>query len=376
MDLTRFSDVLDAGNRALYQPCCINKGTRALTLHIDQQCWQPSGAIKLNQMLSLKPCEGAPPQWRLFKDGDYTITVDTRSGTPTLLLSIKTEPERTAQLAYQCPVWDGSPLTLDVRQTFPEGTVVRDYYSGQTDTVQNGQITLQPADSHGLLLLERAETHASAPFNWRNATVYFVLTDRFRNGDPTNDHSYGRHKDGMQEIGTFHGGDLRGLTSKLDYLQQLGVNALWISSPFEQIHGWVGGGAKGDFPHYAYHGYYTQDWTTLDANMGNEADLRALVDGAHQRGIRILFDVVMNHAGYATLEDMQEYQFGALYLSGAERQKFSAIAGQTGDPPPDKAGTALTTTSTSATAPPGKNGGGKSGFVPILATTTVRDLTI
>ncbi|EAY7430441.1 alpha-amylase, partial [Salmonella enterica] len=154
------------------------------------------------------------------------------------------------------------------------------------------------------------------------ATVYFVLTDRFRNGDPTNDHSYGRHKDGMQEIGTFHGGDLRGLTSQLDYLQQLGVNALWISSPFEQIHGWVGGGTKGDFPHYAYHGYYTQDWTTLDANMGSEADLRALVDGAHQRGIRILFDVVMNHAGYATLADMQEYQFGALYLSGAERQKI------------------------------------------------------
>lgn len=173
MDLTRFSDVLDAGNRALYQPCCINKGTRALTLHIDQQCWQPSGAIKLNQMLSLKPCEGAPPQWRLFKDGDYTITVDTRSGTPTLLLSIKTEPERTAQLAYQCPVWDGSPLTLDVRQTFPEGTVVRDYYSGQTDTVQNGQITLQPADSHGLLLLERAETHAPAPLT--GATPPFIL---------------------------------------------------------------------------------------------------------------------------------------------------------------------------------------------------------
>ncbi len=124
-------------------------------------------------MLSLKPCEGAPPQWRLFKDGDYTITVDTRSGTPTLLLSIKTEPERTAQLARQCPVWDGSPLTLDVRQTFPEGTVVRDYYSGQTDTVQNGQITLQPADSHGLLLLERAETHASAPLT--GATPPFIL---------------------------------------------------------------------------------------------------------------------------------------------------------------------------------------------------------
>lgn len=70
--------------------------------------------------------------------------------------------------------------------------------------------------------------------------------------------------------------------------------------PLEQIHGWVGGGTKGDFPHYAYHGYYTQDWSKLDANMGTEADLRRLVDEAHKRGIRILFDVVMNHAGYAT----------------------------------------------------------------------------
>ena len=297
----------------------LTKGTRPLILNFDQQCWQPADAIKLNQMLSLKPCEGAPPQWRLFKDGDYTLEVDTRSGTPTLMLSVKSAADPVTTQIRQCPKWDGSPLTLDVSQTFPEGAVVRDYYSKQTATVKNGSITLQPAAaSNGLLLLERAETDAPATFDWHNATVYFVLTDRFVNGDPGNDHSYGRRNDGMQEIGTFHGGDLRGLTSKLDYLQQLGVNALWISAPFEQIHGWVGGGTKGDFPHYAYHGYYTQDWTTLDANMGNEADLRALVDGAHQRGIRILFDVVMNHTGYATLADMQEYQFGALYLSGDE----------------------------------------------------------
>ena len=297
----------------------LTKGTRPLILNFDQQCWQPADAIKLNQMLSLKPCEGAPPQWRLFKDGDYTLEVDTRSGTPTLMLSVKSAADPVTTQIRQCPKWDGSPLTLDVSQTFPEGAVVRDYYSKQTATVKNGSITLQPAAaSNGLLLLERAETDAPATFDWHNATVYFVLTDRFVNGDPGNDHSYGRRNDGMQEIGTFHGGDLRGLTSKLDYLQQLGVNALWISAPFEQIHGWVGGGTKGDFPHYAYHGYYTQDWTTLDANMGNEADLRALVEGAHQRGIRILFDVVMNHTGYATLADMQEYQFGVLYLSGDE----------------------------------------------------------
>ena len=302
----------------------LTKGTRPLRLNFDQQCWQPTSGIRLNQMLSLEPCQGDAPQWRLFRDGNYTLEVDTRSGTPTLTIAVQSDTQSAAEQVNvrQCPRWDGKPLTLDVGKTFPEGSLVRDFYSGQTATVKQGKITLRPAEnSNGLLLLERADVATAAPFSWHNATVYFVLTDRYVNGDPSNDNSYGRHKDGMEEIGTFHGGDLKGLTSKLDYLKSLGVNALWISSPLEQIHGWVGGGTKGDFPHYAYHGYYTQDWTRLDANMGNEEDLRALVDGAHQRGIRILFDVVMNHTGYATLADMQQFQFGALYLKGDEITK-------------------------------------------------------
>lgn len=302
----------------------LTKGTRSLTLHFDQQCWQPTSTIKLNEMLSLEPCQGTAPQWRLYRDGEYTLTVDTRSGTPTLMLSVESAATPMAKIeTRQCPRWDGKPLTVDVSKIFAEGSKVRDFYSSQTATVSEGKITLQPsADSDGLLLLENAQPSAPAAFNWHNATVYFVLTDRYVNGNPANDNSYGRHKDDLQEIGTFHGGDLQGLASKLDYLQQLGVNALWISSPLEQIHGWVGGGTKGDFPHYAYHGYYPQDWTKLDANMGNEDDLRHLVDEAHKRGIRILFDVVMNHTGYATLADMQQYQFGALYLQGDERKRI------------------------------------------------------
>ncbi|VEB91081.1 periplasmic alpha-amylase precursor [Citrobacter koseri] len=199
---------------------------------------------------------------------------------------------------------------------------MRDYYSQQTATVKNGQITLQPgATSNGLCCLNARKPTRPPHSTGITRTVYFVLTDRFQNGDPTNDQSYGRHKDGMEEIGTFHGGDLRGLADKLDYLQHLGVNALWISAPFEQIHGWVGGGTKGDFPHYAYHGYYTQDWTTLDANMGSEDDLRALVDGAHQRGIRILFDVVMNHTGYATLATCRHSGLARCIWQGDELKK-------------------------------------------------------
>jgi alpha-amylase len=149
--------------------------------------------------------------------------------------------------------------------------------------------------------------HAAAGFA-DNPIVYFVVTDRFYNGNPANDHSYGRENDGKQEIGTFHGGDLAGLTVKLKagYFTQLGINALWITAPYEQIHGWVQGG-NAEFKHYAYHGYYALDYTRLDQNMGTPAELRDLVDTAHAQGIRVLFDVVMNHPGYADIKTLSEY---------------------------------------------------------------------
>ncbi|MCW7540933.1 alpha-amylase family glycosyl hydrolase [Aquabacterium sp. A7-Y] len=140
-----------------------------------------------------------------------------------------------------------------------------------------------------------------------NPIVYFVVTDRFFNGNPSNDHAYGRQKDGEQEIGTFHGGDLKGLTLKLreGYFRQLGVNALWITAPYEQIRGWVVGGDKA-FKHYGYHGYYALDYSVLDRNMGTPEELREMVDEAHTQGIRVLFDVVMNHPGYLDLQTARE----------------------------------------------------------------------
>lgn len=147
-----------------------------------------------------------------------------------------------------------------------------------------------------------------------NPIVYFVVTDRFANGNPANDRSYGRQPDGEGEIGTFHGGDLAGLTQKLrdGYFKSLGVNALWITAPFEQIHGWVVGGNK-SFRHYAYHGYWALDYTTLDANMGTREELREMIDTAHAQGIRVLFDVVLNHPGYADIKTLAEYKVPVLW---------------------------------------------------------------
>lgn len=149
------------------------------------------------------------------------------------------------------------------------------------------------------------------PFTWDNVNAYFVLTDRFYNGDTTNDHSYFRQNglSGDENVATFHGGDLAGLTQKLDYFDKLGVNAIWITAPYEQVHGWVSG-KKGAFPHYAFHGYYTLDWSSMDQNMGTVEELRTFVNACHSKGIRVIMDIVMNHVGYNNTQDMITYKHG------------------------------------------------------------------
>jgi len=166
-------------------------------------------------------------------------------------------------------------------------------------------------------LAARAEAPASVPGRFAdNPIVYFVVTDRFFNGNPANDLSYGRQRGATskEDVGTFHGGDLKGLTEKLrqDWFRPLGVNAIWITAPYEQIHGWVQGGNK-EFKHYAYHGYYACDYTVLDKNMGTPEELRELVDTAHAQGIRILFDIVMNHPGYLDIQTASDLKVDVLW---------------------------------------------------------------
>ncbi|MDB5959576.1 MAG: alpha-amlyase [Massilia sp.] len=139
------------------------------------------------------------------------------------------------------------------------------------------------------------------PFSWDNASVYFLLTDRFNNGDPSNDHAYGRKADAAPLRG-YLGGDFAGITAKLreGYFSDLGVDAIWITPPVEQIHGATD---EGKGKSYGFHGYWARDFTAIDANLGTEAQLHELVDTAHAKGIRVILDVVMNHTGPVTAQD-------------------------------------------------------------------------
>jgi alpha-amylase len=160
--------------------------------------------------------------------------------------------------------------------------------------------------SLALSLLLAAGAHSAfaappKPFLWENATVYFLLTDRFANGDKSNDFAYGRKADAAPLRG-FMGGDFKGLTAKIKsgYFDDLGVDVIWTTPPVEQIHA---GTDEGTGKSYGFHGYWARDFTAVDANLGTEKDFRDFVDAAHARGIRVLLDVVMNHTGPVTEAD-------------------------------------------------------------------------
>ena len=140
--------------------------------------------------------------------------------------------------------------------------------------------------------------NAEKPFIWEGANIYFLLTDRFYNSDVSNDLNFNRTRVAAKLRG-FEGGDIKGITQKIEegYFNNLGINAIWLTPVVEQIHGSVDEGTGETF---AYHGYWTRDWTALDPNFGNEKDLKNLVKVAHKNGIRIVLDGVINHTGPVT----------------------------------------------------------------------------
>ena len=121
--------------------------------------------------------------------------------------------------------------------------------------------------------------------------LYMVIVDRFENGDSCND--------GVVEPGNpggFHGGDFAGLSSRLGYIASLGVNTVWMNPIVEQI----GHPMSGSFDHWGFHGYWAEHFDRLEPRLGTRDELRHLLDTAHEAGIEVILDVVLNHPGYGS----------------------------------------------------------------------------
>jgi glycosidase len=130
----------------------------------------------------------------------------------------------------------------------------------------------------------------------QDEVIYFLLPDRFENGDPKNDLG-GLKGDRLAtgydptHKGYYHGGDLKGLTKRLDYIQGMGVTAIWVAPIFKNkpVQGPPGQESAG------YHGYWVTDFTSVDPHFGTNADFKALVDAAHARGMKVYMDIIANH---------------------------------------------------------------------------------
>lgn len=285
----------------------LDKGEYSLFIGDESKsCLNSYGSIDNQNLLfekkiALDKCSTSESTLKVRVKGNYLITFDEKSKE----IEVKKQSNKVTS-----ELWEkGNSLTVDVSSVWSDGTKVKDGYSEQVATVKDGKVSMIPdANSNGILLLEKDKSLSTDKFSWDNAIVYFLLTDRFKNGDKSNDHSFGRRNDYPEDknIGTWHGGDFKGLTEKLDYIQKLGVNAIWITPIVEQIHGFQGQGPNGEYPIYAPHGYWASDFTKIDPNLGNEDDFKKLVDAAHNRGIRVIVDIVMNHVGYLNLADMQD----------------------------------------------------------------------
>ncbi|MFG2061157.1 pullulanase-type alpha-1,6-glucosidase [Micromonospora sp. NPDC048871] len=152
-----------------------------------------------------------------------------------------------------------------------------------------GAVTWQSEPSAKALLAAGASSARAEQF-------YFVLPDRFANGDPRNDRgglTGDRLRTGYDptDKGFYQGGDLKGLTDRLDYIQGLGTTAIWLAPVFKNrpVQG------KGDDVSAGYHGYWITDFTQVDPHFGTAADLKKLVASAHRRGIKVYLDVIVNH---------------------------------------------------------------------------------
>jgi cyclomaltodextrinase len=284
---------------------------------MDKNPLTPGAAGEWTASVPLKPGRYG---YKFVVDGKWTIdpgnteTEDNGLGDKNSVLNIAGESQGVAPVIY-ADSRQGSKLI--VRAANLVGKIVRASAVIETDKTANSTTarikgdTIEvdlPENSSGFVrivcandagvptnVVRAAFDSSPAGFHWQDAVLYYAFTDRFSDGDTSNDHPVDDPHVAPQA--NYHGGDLRGITQKIDdgYFEKLGVNTIWVAplnrnpatayqeSP--EPHRWYTG----------YHGYWPVSSTEIDPHIGTPKDLSELVDHAHGRGMKVIADLVLHH---------------------------------------------------------------------------------
>ena len=261
-----------------------------------------------------KDYDGKTCSYRFYKKFDAAITAELSQSSMDYndnnVLTIKTIPAEGADMSgFEVATATVDLSALGLSSTYAIDPELMEATISCLDTTTTGDKTLPVTvkDIYGNVY--RTSTNVTVTernkkdgdFDWDEAVIYFAVTDRFFDGDTSNNDAYGVGDYDTSDKGgsSYHGGDFTGLTQKLDYLKDLGVNTIWITPIVENItddqHD-----AKTDMETYGYHGYWASDFTKLNKHLGTKEEFAALLDAAHSRGMKLMVDVVLNHAGYDT----------------------------------------------------------------------------
>ena len=167
---------------------------------------------------------------------------------------------------------------------------------------------------------------AEGEHDWDESIIYFMLTDRFADGDPSNNDPYGIGYDQITDNprGAYQGGDFKGVTENIDYLAELGVNTIWITPIVENV-GYDVSHVSSDGTYYGYHGYWAKDFERLNPHLGTLAEFHELIDVAAEHNIDIMVDVVLNHIGYGLKPNESLEDPPAGYPTDEDRARFEGM---------------------------------------------------
>jgi cyclomaltodextrinase len=257
--------------------------------------------------------------YKFVVDGKWTLdpnnsqTEDNGMGDKNSVVVLAEESKNTAPVIYADRL---TPRALFVRAVAKDDQLakVSAIFEGASETTTlpakiNGQEVEVPipSDRSGFVRVigassagipsnvVRCPVGAKESFHWQDAVLYYAFTDRFADGDKSNDHPVDNPN--VAWPANFHGGDLRGITQKIDegYFDKIGANTIWVAplnknpavayQEYPEPHRWYTG----------YHGYWPVSPTELDPHIGTDSDLRKLVETAHARGMKVIADLVLHH---------------------------------------------------------------------------------